>query len=279
MIYDARQLFNVNPTVPATTAPNKPLEVNGDLRATRPSTPTQYVEIGASTGATTFMRMVSAGNNQKNSTIDSIIDSGTPSSLNNFSIRNGVLGSEVTRLYIDYLGNVGIGTSTPSYTLHVNGSVAGTSAYNNLSDERFKKNIVRIPNALEKVLSLEGVFYNFRTEEFPDKKFSDRREMGVIAQKVEKIYPEIITKDKDGYRSVAYTMLIAPIIEAIKDFYRKWFDDSLIIHRNIASIDDRAKKLEIENAQLKARANKAEKENSMIKAYLCAKDSKAAFCH
>ena len=197
-----------------------------------------------------------------------------------FNTTSGVTSAgNVERLRIMPGGNIGIGTSTPSYTLHVNGSVAGTSAYNNLSDERFKKNIVRIPNALEKVLSLEGVFYNFRTEEFPDKKFSDRREMGVIAQKVEKIYPEIITKDKDGYRSVAYTMLIAPIIEAIKDFYRKWFDDSLIIHRNIASIDDRAKKLEIENAQLKARANKAEKENSMIKAYLCAKDSKAAFCH
>ena len=100
--------------------------------------------------------------------------------------------------------------------------MAGTSAYNNLSDERFKKNIERIPNALEKILSLEGVFYSFKTKEFPDRKFSDRREMGVIAQAVEKIYPEAVTKDKDGFRSVAYSMLIAPLIEAVKELHSRF---------------------------------------------------------
>jgi hypothetical protein len=114
-------------------------------------------------------------------------------------------------------GNVGIGTTSPSYTLHVNGSVAGTSAYNNLSDKRFKDHIERIPNALEKILSLEGVFYHFKSDEFPERKFSNRREMGVVAQDVEKVFPEVVTKDKDGFRSVAYSMLIAPIIEAIKE--------------------------------------------------------------
>lgn len=41
--------------------------------------------------------------------------------------------------------------------------------------------------------------------------------MGVIAQKVEKVFPEAVLKDEKGVRSVAYSMLIAPTIEAIKE--------------------------------------------------------------
>lgn len=41
--------------------------------------------------------------------------------------------------------------------------------------------------------------------------------MGVIAQKVEKVFPEAVSKDEKDVRSVAYSMLIAPTIEAIKE--------------------------------------------------------------
>jgi hypothetical protein len=74
-----------------------------------------------------------------------------------------------------------------------------------------------------------------------------------------------------GTKVVAYSDLVAPLIAAIKKFYHKWFDDSKVLHREIASVKS-------ENAQLKARADKAEKENAAIKAYLCGKDHKAAFC-
>ena len=59
-------------------------------------------------------------------------------------------------------GNVGIGTTNPSYTLHVNGSVAGTSAYNNLSDLRLKKDIATIGRALDIVGKLRGVRFRWR---------------------------------------------------------------------------------------------------------------------
>lgn len=158
----------------------------------------------------------------------------------------GFAVSGMEKLRIDSSGNVGIGTTTPSYALHVNGTVAGTAAYMNASDIRYKKDIQKISGALEKILSIDGVSYKFKNSEFPDLKFSKRREMGVIAQTVEKVFPEAVSLDKNGFRSVAYSMLISPIIEAIREMNYK--------------------------------TTKLENENKMLKAYLCERDPNAPFC-
>lgn len=123
------------------------------------------------------------------------------------------------RMRIDSTGQVGIGTSAPMYTLHVNGSVAGTSAYINLSDERYKKDILPIENALDKVLSLNGVTFNW------DKGFNQRvnldnnNHIGLIAQEVEKIIPQAVStaSDDNQTKSVAYSDLVPVLIEAIKE--------------------------------------------------------------
>lgn len=118
-------------------------------------------------------------------------------------------------------GNVGIGTTIVSYTLHVNGSVAGTSAYNNLSDARFKKNVATVSGALEKISKIRGISYEWNEKGHSQFKFSDRRELGVLAQEVEKVFPEAVSADKRGFKSVAYSMLTAPLIEAVKELNAK----------------------------------------------------------
>ncbi len=85
------------------------------------------------------------------------------------------------------------------------------------SDARFKKNITGISNALSTVLSLEGVTYNWRTEEFPERAFSERMEFGVIAQQIEKYVPELVSTDEDGYKSVQYSHMVPLLLEAIKE--------------------------------------------------------------
>jgi len=112
---------------------------------------------------------------------------------------------------------VGIGYTSPSYTLHVNGAVAGFGAYVNTSDERLKKNIKVLPNALDSICKLNGVSFDWRRDEYKDKNMAAGKQIGVIAQNVEKVYPEIVSTDKEGYKSVASASLVAPLIEAVKE--------------------------------------------------------------
>jgi hypothetical protein len=95
------------------------------------------------------------------------------------------------------------------YMLQVCGST-GAMAFYYTSDESLKKNIQPLSDSLDKVLHLEGVSFDWKKD--------DARSIGVIAQDVEKVYPELVkTDEKTGLKSVEYGNLIAPLIEAIKE--------------------------------------------------------------
>jgi hypothetical protein len=85
------------------------------------------------------------------------------------------------------------------------------------SDVRYKKNVKTISNSLEKVLKLRGVYYDWRKDEFPREHFNDRKQIGVIAQEMEKVIPEVVHIDEDGYRSVEYSKLTSILINAIQE--------------------------------------------------------------
>ena len=116
-------------------------------------------------------------------------------------------------------GNVGIGYLNPYYKLDVNGQVAGTGAFYAGSDKRLKRDILPIENALDKILMLNGVTYNWNKEFAPDKNLDDRNHIGLLAQDVEKIIPQAVLTDnsKHQLKSMAYTELIPVLIEAIKE--------------------------------------------------------------
>jgi len=92
-------------------------------------------------------------------------------------------------------------------------SHTGTAVFANTitanSDARLKENVVGIGNALSKVLGMRGVYFNRIGQ--------PEREIGVIAQEVEKILPEVIHEGPDGVKSVAYQNMVAVLIEAIKE--------------------------------------------------------------
>ncbi|UXR64376.1 tail fiber domain-containing protein [Bdellovibrio bacteriovorus] len=131
-----------------------------------------------------------------------------------------IMQKNVHRISINPSGQVGINTASAARTFYVNGTSGGTNAWENLSDERLKTHIEVIPESLQKILSLRGVTFDWRHEVRPDLKFTERKDMGVIAQDVEKVFPEAVDKDEKGFRAVAYTKLIGPMIEAFKELYK-----------------------------------------------------------
>ncbi|WP_298543347.1 tail fiber domain-containing protein [uncultured Aquimarina sp.] len=118
-----------------------------------------------------------------------------------------------------FSGNVGVGTTTPetTYALNVNGDLNYTGNLTNISDRRYKKNIETLSNSLDKILKTEGVQYEMRKDEFSDMKFADGPQYGVIAQEIEKIFPNLVTTNDNGYKSVNYTGLIPVLVEALKE--------------------------------------------------------------
>lgn len=113
--------------------------------------------------------------------------------------------------------SVGIGVTAPAHTLHVNGSVAGVGAYNNISDSRLKTNISPIKNALAGILQLRAVSYDWKKEEYTQFKFDDKRQIGFLAQELEKIFPEAVTLGADGFYTIAYSQLIPVVVQGIKE--------------------------------------------------------------
>jgi hypothetical protein len=112
-------------------------------------------------------------------------------------------------------GLVGIGTSNPTQALHVAGNIYATGTITP-SDARFKKNITLIQQPLKKLQQLNGVTYNYRSDEFPDMKFPAITQVGLIAQDVEKVFPQLVYTDDKGYKAVDYVKLIPLLIETAK---------------------------------------------------------------
>lgn len=114
-------------------------------------------------------------------------------------------------------GNVGIGRTPSGFLLDVNGSIRCVGAVNTSSDARFKQDVRPLESALQKVLALQGVSYEWNRSEYPQKGFADGRQIGFIAQQVEPILPEVVSKDAEGFYSVAYAAVVPVLVEAIKE--------------------------------------------------------------
>lgn len=115
-----------------------------------------------------------------------------------------------------FSGNVGIGQTAPTYHLHVNGRI-GTNAINETSDGRLKRDISSLDGSLEKVLSMRGVTYRWRTDEFPEKDFDEGLQYGLIAQELELVIPELVHTDSEGWKAIEYSHIVPLLIEAIKE--------------------------------------------------------------
>ena len=101
--------------------------------------------------------------------------------------------------------------SATAFSIYGDGSIKAEGDITAFSDGRYKANIFTIDNALDKVRQMRGVYYHKDDD-------LDNRKVGVIAQEMEKIIPEVVMTDatEEKKKSVAYGNLTAVLIEAVK---------------------------------------------------------------
>jgi hypothetical protein len=144
----------------------------------------------------------------------------TSSVNSSFIIGNGTSESARSTLFqtsgstVQITGRLGISQASPSYPLHVNADVSGTSIYASAdivaySDESVKENIRPIENVIERIQQSRGVLYD-RTDS------NVKNNIGFIAQELEVAFPELVVTNEDGTKAVKYQNTVAVLFEAIK---------------------------------------------------------------
>lgn len=121
--------------------------------------------------------------------------------------------------------------------VRINGNLEYTGTIADVSDTRLKKNIVLIPDAIDKISSMRGVFFDWNLDENPGFVLENRRQVGVIAQEVEKVLPELVILNKEGYKMVDYTKLTPVLIEAVKE-QQKQIEAQKIENSGIKSLNE-----------------------------------------
>lgn len=127
-------------------------------------------------------------------------------------------GGALSNIYYNR-GSVGINTTTPTagFKLDVQGNIlsSGTMKASQFlvnSDRRLKENIEPIVNSLEKLDALQGYTYTYINDP------TEQRFMGLIAQEVESVLPEVVSTDSfTGYKSIAYPNMVAFLVETVKE--------------------------------------------------------------
>jgi hypothetical protein len=121
------------------------------------------------------------------------------------------LSTDSTNMNFYASGN-NIARLTDGGTLTVTGDVV---AYGSPSDERLKENIKPIKSALDKVMKLQGVTFDWKQKE--DVILDIKEDIGFIAQDVQKVVPELIRENSNGLLSMRHQGITPILLEAIKE--------------------------------------------------------------
>ena len=190
-----------------TTSASSPLVVNGGIATLADAGGNGFIAVGRSSDNFAWAPLAKQNNN---TTYEGGIQ-WTPAGA------NITIGTTLaTAMTILSSGNVGIGTTSPSYILDVTGQARFTGGYT-ISDRRWKTNITPLKDALSMVTQLQGVSFDWKRKEFPEMHFGDGQQIGFVAQDVEKVLPQIVSTDNKGYKNVSYESVIPVLTEAVKE--------------------------------------------------------------
>lgn len=140
----------------------------------------------------------------------------------NFIVESGSTARDSLSLGVSndvQFDSFGVGTAASGTTGEIRATNDITAFYS--SDVALKENIVNIPDPLESLKKLNGVLFDWK-KEYIDKRggedgyFVRKKDVGVIAQEVEKVLPEAVAQRNDGIKAVKYDRLTCLLIEAVK---------------------------------------------------------------
>jgi hypothetical protein len=118
------------------------------------------------------------------------------------------------RFVVDGVGNIRVGSGTTGCVRDGRGAIlTGTCS----SDERLKANVRPMGDVLDRVIHLQPMHYQWRGSEFPKRGIGDGEDIGLIAQDVEKVMPELVVQDTDGFRAVHYERLPMLLLQSVRE--------------------------------------------------------------
>lgn len=118
------------------------------------------------------------------------------------------------------MNSLGVGTGASGTAGEIRATDDITAYYS--SDASLKENVTTIENALEIIMQINGVYFDWKEEYIQkhggeDGYFIRKHDIGVIAQQLEKVLPEVVATRKDGIKAVKYDRIVALLIEGIKE--------------------------------------------------------------
>jgi hypothetical protein len=185
-----------------TSSPNAKLEVSDSGSGTRVIS--RYINTDTTAGNIAYIsvqQFVGGGGNQNAYFGIDLND----------NVRINADAPSASHFAISSSGNTLLGTTTNNgERLYVSGNIRATGSITANSDISLKKNLLKIENALEKVELINGYTYELKEDD-------SKRHAGVIAQEIDKVFPEIVNTGNDGLMGVEYGNISALLIEAIKE--------------------------------------------------------------
>ena len=118
----------------------------------------------------------------------------------------------------------GVGTAASGTTGEIRATNDVTAFYS--SDRSLKENIKNIEHPLEKISQINGVTFDW-TEDYikehggEDKYFVRKNDVGVIAQEIEKVLPQVVATRENGIKAVKYDRIVALLIESVKELKKE----------------------------------------------------------
>lgn len=153
---------------------------------------------------------------------------------------------DVSRVLIDVAGRVGIGTSTPDQTLSVGGDASkpGGGSWAVYCDPRLKHDIHPMTGTLDKLLSLHGYSFEYNTDAVASGRGLPGRQIGLMADEVERVFPDWISLNDEGYRSVTERATTALMIESLRDLRQEKDAQIAVLKRENRDLAERLARLE-----------------------------------